>query len=242
MAFWKEQAERLTWEKPFTEVLDWSDKPHAKWFADGTLNVAVNCVDRHVDAGLGDRVAIHWEGEPGDSRSITYAELKSEVCKAANALISLGLQTGDRVAIYLPMIPEAVFSMLACARLGLPHTVIFGGFSAEAIRSRVADSEAKLIITADGQYRRGQAVSLKEAVDAAADTPDSTVQNVLVVSGPAIEVTLARPRRLVARTGRQPVRPAHRRGIRRRDTRCSCSTRPARRASRRASCTPRAAT
>ena len=188
-AFWKEQAERLTWEKPFTEVLDWSDKPHAKWFADGTLNVAVNCVDRHVDAGLGDRVAIHWEGEPGDSRSITYAELKSEVCKAANALISLGLQTGDRVAIYLPMIPEAVFSMLACARLGLPHTVIFGGFSAEAIRSRVADSEAKLIITADGQYRRGQAVSLKEAVDAAADTPDSTVQNVLVVQRTNYQVT-----------------------------------------------------
>ena len=180
-AFWAEQARRLTWSKPFTQVLDWSDAPHAKWFADGTLNVAYNCVDRHVEAGLGDRVAIHWEGEPGDSRAITYAELQREVSKTANALLSLGLQTGDRVAIYLPMLPEAVFSMLACARLGLTHTVIFGGFSAEAIRSRVADSEAKLVITADGQYRRGQPVSLKDAVDAAVADPDSTVQRVLVV-------------------------------------------------------------
>jgi len=186
--FWREQAERLTWATPFTQVLDWSDKPHAKWFADGKLNVAVNCVDRHVDAGLGERVAIHWEGEPGDSRTITYAELQREVCKTANALLSLGLQTGDRVAIYLPMIPEAVFSILACARLGMPHTVIFGGFSAEAIRSRVADSEAKLVITADGQYRRGAAVSLKEAVDVAAEAPDSTVRNVLVVNRTGYQV------------------------------------------------------
>ena len=138
-------------------MLDWSDAPHAKWFADGKLNVAVNCVDRHVDDGFGDQVAIHWEGEPGDTRTITYAELKDEVCQAANALVSLGLSTGDRVAIYLPMIPEAIFSMLACARLGLPHSVVFAGFSAEALRSRIADAQARLVITADGQYRAGRA-------------------------------------------------------------------------------------
>ncbi|WP_111767899.1 acetate--CoA ligase [Nakamurella deserti] len=188
-AFWTEQARRLTWSTPFTEVLDWSDAPHARWFADGQLNVAYNCVDRHVEAGNGDRVAIHWEGEPGDTRTITYADLQREVSKTANALAGMGLTTGDRVAIYLPMIPEAVFSMLACARLGLTHTVIFGGFSAEAIRSRVADSEAKLVITADGQYRRGTPVSLKEAVDNAVGTDDSPVQNVLVVRRTGIDIT-----------------------------------------------------
>ncbi len=188
-AFWAAEARRLTWATPFSTVLDWSDAPHAKWFADGTLNVAHNCVDRHVEAGNGDRVAIHWEGEPGDSRTITYRDLQQEVAKAANALNSLGLTAGDRVAIYLPMIPEAVFSMLACARLGLTHTVIFGGFSAEAIRSRVADSAAKLIITADGQYRRGAPVSLKDAVDQAVAADGSTVQQVLVVRRTGIDVT-----------------------------------------------------
>ncbi|MEP6980800.1 MAG: AMP-binding protein, partial [Nakamurella sp.] len=188
-AFWSDEARRLTWATPFTTALDWSDAPHARWFADGTLNVAHNCVDRHVEAGHGDRVAIHWEGEPGDSRTITYADLQKEVCRTANALSALGLTTGDRVAIYLPMIPEAVFSMLACARLGLTHTVIFGGFSAEAIRSRVADSEAKLIITADGQYRRGAPVSLKDAVDAAVAADDSPVRQVLVVRRTGIDVT-----------------------------------------------------
>jgi acetyl-CoA synthetase len=188
-AFWAEQARRLTWSTPFTEVLDWSDAPHAKWFADGKLNVAHNCVDRHVEAGNGDRVAIHWEGEPGDTRTITYADLQKEVSKTANALAGLGLTTGDRVAIYLPMIPEAVFSMLACARLGLTHTVIFGGFSAEAIRSRVTDSEAKLIITADGQYRRGTPVTLKDAVDVAVADDDSPVQQVLVVRRTGIDIS-----------------------------------------------------
>ncbi len=188
-AFWSEQGRRLSWSTPFSEVLDWSDAPHARWFADGTLNVAYNCVDRHVEAGNGDRVAIHWEGEPGDTRTITYADLQREVSRTANALSELGLQTGDRVAIYLPMIPEAVFSMLACARLGLTHTVIFGGFSAEAIRSRVADSEAKLVITADGQYRRGTPVSLKDAVDQAVDAADSPVQHVLVVRRTGIDIT-----------------------------------------------------
>ena len=164
LAFWAKQAERLHWDTPFTEVLDWSDAPFAKWFVGGKLNVAYNCVDRHVEAGNGDRVAIHWEGEPvGDSRSITYAELQAEVCKAANALTDLGLVAGDRVAIYMPMVPEAVVSMLACARLGLMHSVVFGGFSAAALRARVEDAEAKLVITTDGQYRRGTAHSQRMA-------------------------------------------------------------------------------
>jgi len=186
-AFWAEQAKRLDWVEPFSQVLDFSDAPHAKWFADGRLNVAVNCVDRHVQAGHGDQVAINWEGEPGDSRVITYADLKDEVCKAANALSSLGLQAGDRVAIYLPMIPEAIFSMLACARLGLTHSVVFGGFSAEALRSRIVDASAKLVITADGQYRRGASLPLKAAVDEAV-SGDTPVQNVLVVRRTGTEV------------------------------------------------------
>ena len=135
LAFWAKQANRLSWATPFTEVLDWSEAPFAKWFADGKLNVAYNCVDRHVEAGHGDRVAIHWEGEPvGDSRSLTYSDLQAEVCKAANALTDLGLVAGDRVAIYMPMIPEAVVAMLACARLGVMHSVVFAGFTAKALR------------------------------------------------------------------------------------------------------------
>jgi acetyl-CoA synthetase len=188
-AFWAEQANRLSWSTPFTQVLDWSAAPHAKWFADGKLNVAYNCVDRHVEAGNGDTVAIHWEGEPGDTRTITYAELQQEVAKTANALASLGLQAGDRVAIYLPMIPEAVFSMLACARLGLAHSVVFAGFSAEALRSRIGDAQARVVITADGQYRRGTAVPLKNAVDEAVEADDSPVEKVLVVRRTGIDIT-----------------------------------------------------
>ncbi|EWM14571.1 acetate--CoA ligase [Kutzneria sp. 744] len=179
-AFWAEQAERLSWATKWDQVLDWSGAPFAKWFVGGKLNVAYNCVDRHVESGHGDQVAIHWVGEPGDTRTITYADLKREVSKAANALLSLGLEAGDRVAIYMPMVPEAIFSMLACARLGLVHSVVFGGFSAEALRSRIDDAAAKLVITTDGQYRRGNPVSLKAAVDeAVAKTP--TITNVLVV-------------------------------------------------------------
>jgi acetyl-CoA synthetase len=179
-AFWAKQAERLHWETRWSQVLDWSGAPFAKWFVGGRLNVAYNCVDRHVESGHGDQVAIHWVGEPGDTRTITYNDLKAEVSKTANALTSLGLVAGDRVAIYLPMVPEAIFSMLACARLGLVHSVVFGGFSAEALRSRIEDAEAKLVITTDGQYRRGNPVSLKAAVDeAVAKTP--TIANVLVV-------------------------------------------------------------
>jgi acetyl-CoA synthetase len=191
LAFWAEQAGRLSWDTPFTEVLDWSEAPFAKWFVGGKLNVAYNCVDRHVEAGLGDRVAIHWEGEPvGDSRSLTYSELLAEVSKAANALTDLGLVAGDRVAIYMPMVPEAIVAMLACARLGAMHSVVFAGFSATALRARIEDAEAKMVITTDGQYRRGKAVSLKEAVDEASADRDgvtSPVEHVLVVRRTGID-------------------------------------------------------
>ncbi|MGN6415252.1 acetate--CoA ligase, partial [Flexivirga sp.] len=180
LGFWAKQAERLTWDTPFEEVLDWSNPPFAKWFVGGKLNAAYNCLDRHVEAGNGVRVAYYFEGEPGDTRTITYAQLKDEVCKAANALIELGVKTGDRVAIYMPMIPETVIAMLACARLGAPHTVVFGGFSASALRDRIIDCEAHIVITADGGNRKGKPSALKPAVDEAlTECPD--VRNVLVV-------------------------------------------------------------
>ncbi|MFF1573993.1 acetate--CoA ligase [Leifsonia sp. NPDC058292] len=181
LGFWADQARELHWHKPFTRTLDWTNPPFAKWFDDGELNVAYNCLDRHVIAGNGDRVAIHWEGEPGDSRTITYAELTAEVKKAANLLTSLGIRAGDRVAIYLPMIPEAVIAMLAVARLGAVHSVVFGGFSAESLRSRIDDAEAKLVITADGGWRKGKVFPLKNAVDAALANGQTTVEHVLVV-------------------------------------------------------------
>jgi acetyl-CoA synthetase len=182
LRFWADQArELLTWTTPFTQTLDWSNPPFAKWFADGTLNVAFNCLDRHVDAGNGDRVAFHWEGEPGDTRTVTYAQLTAEVKRAANVLLSLGVRQGDRVAIYLPMIPEAVVAMLAVARIGAVHSVVFGGFSAESLRARIDDASAKLVITADGGWRKGKVVPLKPAVDAALSDGKSAVQNVLVV-------------------------------------------------------------
>lgn len=180
LGFWAEQARRLTWATEPTETLDWSNPPFAKWFADGKLNVAYNCVDRHVEAGNGDRVAIHFEGEPGDSRAITYAELKDEVSRAANALTELGVGKGDRVAVYLPMIPEAAVAMLACARIGAAHSVVFGGFSADAIAARIQDADAKVVITADGGYRRGKPSALKPAVDDAVSRIPS-VEHVLVV-------------------------------------------------------------
>ena len=180
-AFWANQArERLSWSTPFTKTLDW-DLPFAKWFEDGELNVAYNCVDRHVEAGNGDRVAYHWIGEPGDTRTITYADLQREVSKAANALRELGVEKGDRVAIYMPMIPELPVAMLACARIGAPHTVVFGGFSAEALSGRINDCGAKVLITADGGWRRGKKVGLKHHADeAVASTP--SIESVIVVS------------------------------------------------------------
>jgi len=182
LGFWAEQARRLTWETEPTETLDWTNPPFAKWFKDGRLNVAYNCVDRHVEAGLGDRVAIHFEGEPGDTRAITYADLLREVSKAANALTELGVQAGDRVAIYMPMIPETVVAMLACARIGAPHSLVFGGFSADALATRIQDADARVVITADGGYRRGKPSALKPAVDEALTRPGTeNVRSVLVV-------------------------------------------------------------
>ena len=182
-AYWASRAQQLQWTKPFTETLDWSNPPFAKWFADGELNVAANCLDRHVAAGLGDRVAIHFEGEPGDTRSITYAELTHEVKRAANMLTSLGVEAGDRVAIYMPMIPEAVIAMLAVVRLGAAHSVVFGGFSAESLRARIDDAKAELVITADGGFRKGRVSALKPTVDDALNLHGggSTVERVLVV-------------------------------------------------------------
>ncbi|WP_188188674.1 acetate--CoA ligase [Nonomuraea sp. SYSU D8015] len=180
LAFWERAAERLTWAKRWDKTLEWN-APFAKWFIGGELNVAYNCVDRHVEEGRGDKVAYYWEGEPdGDTRTLTYNDLKTEVSKAANALQELGVGKGDRVAIYMPMIPELPIAMLACARIGAIHSVVFGGFSASALKSRIDDADAKLVITADGGYRRGKPSALKPTVDeAVAECPQ--VEHVLVV-------------------------------------------------------------
>jgi acetyl-CoA synthetase len=180
LAFWEAQAARLQWDRGWDQVLDWQP-PFAKWFVGGELNVSVNCLDRHVDAGRGDRVAYHWVGEPeGERATITYAELLERVSQCAHALTELGVEEGDRVCIYLPMIPEAAVAMLACARIGAAHSVVFGGFSAQALVDRITDAEAKVVITADGGYRRGAASALKPAVDEAVARCPS-VQHVLVV-------------------------------------------------------------
>ncbi|WP_426509283.1 acetate--CoA ligase [Dactylosporangium sp. McL0621] len=187
LAFWEQQAHRLSWAKEWDQVLDWSDPPFAKWFVGGQLNVAYNCLDRHIEAGRGDKVAIHFEGEPGDTRTITYADLHRSVCQAANTLTDLGIVAGDRVAIYLPMIPEAAVAMLACARIGATHSVVFGGFSADALSGRIDDASAKLVITADGGFRRGKPSGLKSIVDeAVARTP--SIEKVLVVRRTGQEV------------------------------------------------------
>ena len=179
-AFWADLArQKLRWMEPFSRTLSW-EPPFARWFEDGRLNVTDNCLDRHVEAGLGDKVAYHWIGEPGDTRTLTYADLHREVQRAANALLELGIRSGDRVAIYMPMIPELPIAMLACARIGAPHTVVFGGFSAEALASRIDDAQARLLITADGGWRRGRPVDLKSAADEALEQTTS-VEHVLVV-------------------------------------------------------------
>ena len=179
LAFWDMQAKNLKWDQPWTQTLQW-DAPYAQWFVGGTLNASVNALDRHVEQGLGDRVAFYFEGEPGDTRTITYAQLLIEVKKAANALTELGITSGDRVAIYMPMIPEAAIAMLACARIGAPHSVVFGGFSADALLSRIQDADAKLVITADGGFRKGSPFALKPAVDEALKGKHN-VAHVLVV-------------------------------------------------------------
>ncbi len=178
--FWARQAGALLrWSTEWDTILDWQ-LPYAKWFVGGELNVADNCLDRHVEAGNGDKVAIHWEGEPGDTRTITYADLLTEVSKFANVLTGLGVAKGDRVMIYLPMIPEAAVAMLACARIGAPHSVVFGGFSAQSVADRIDDAAAKVVVTADGGYRRGEVFPLKPAVDEAVEKT-SSIEHVVVV-------------------------------------------------------------
>jgi acetyl-CoA synthetase len=180
LAFWERQARRLDWAKEWDGVLDWSNPPFAKWFVGGELNMAYNCLDRHIAAGRGEKVAYHWEGEPGDTRTLTYADLHRSVCQAANALTDLGVRAGDRVAIYLPMIPELPIAMLACARIGATHSVVFGGFSKDALAGRIRDASAKVVITADGGYRRGNPSALKPTVDESVRECPS-VEHVLVV-------------------------------------------------------------
>ncbi|HLB53822.1 MAG TPA: AMP-binding protein, partial [Gemmatimonadales bacterium] len=179
LGFWEEQARTLDWITPWAKVLEW-ELPHAKWFVGGKLNVSVNCLDRHLNGPRRNKAALIWEGEPGDQRTLTYWQLAREVNRAAGALRRLGVQRGDRVAIYLPMIPEAAIAMLACARIGAVHSVVFGGFSAESLRDRINDAKAVALITADGGYRRGQVVPLKRFADEAlADCP--SIRNVIVV-------------------------------------------------------------
>ena len=189
-AFWARQArELLTWDQDFHTTLEW-DLPFAQWFVGGTLNMTTNCLDRHVDAGRGDRIAYFWEGEPGDTREITYAELLDEVSRFANVLKGLGLKRGDRVAVYMPMIPELPVAMLACARIGVAHSVIFGGFSPDSIVDRCEDAEARLVITADAGYRRGEPSALKVNVDAALDAGAPSVEHVVVVNRCDTDVTM----------------------------------------------------
>jgi acetyl-CoA synthetase len=177
--FWADRAAELEWFKPWKKILDWK-APHAKWFVGGKLNASVNCLDRHVRTERRNKVALLWEGEPGDRRALSYWELYRDVNRFGNVLLSLGVKKGDRVAIYLPMIPEAVVAMLACARIGAPHSVVFGGFSAESLRDRINDAQAKVLVTADFGYRRGQKVPLKKAADEAIDACPS-IERVVVV-------------------------------------------------------------
>ena len=193
--FWAEQASALTWQKPWDTVLDWSNAPFAKWFEGGKINAAENCLDRHVAAGKGDDIAIHWVGEPGDKRDLTFSELLADTCRFANALKAEGIKAGDRVLVYMPMVPEAAVAMLACARIGAVHSVVFGGFSATSIKDRLEDSEATAIITADGGWRRGSVVPLKENVDEALQGYDG-VDKVFVLRRCENEVTMVEGRDL----------------------------------------------
>src|SRR6266498_2300590 len=179
IGFWVTQARRLTWAKEWDQALDWSNPPFAKWFVGGQLNVAYNCLDRQIEAGRGSKAAIYWVGEPGDTRCLTYADLHRMTCQAANTLTDLGVRPGDRVAIYMPMIPEAAVAMLACARIGATHSVVFGGFSVDALSDRNNDAKSKLVITTDGGWRRGKVVPLKANVDAALEK-SPTVEKCIV--------------------------------------------------------------
>src|ERR1700730_7117618 len=192
-AFWAAEARELHWDEPFTTVLDDSNPPFYKWFTDGKLNVSYNCLDRHVEAGRGERVAFHWAGEEGEQRAITYAELHRDVQLLANALKSLGVDKGDIVGIYLPMIPEVVVAMLACARIGAPHNVVFGGFAPEAVKERMEVSHAKALITVDGARRKGKTAPVKAAVDAVMDDLES-LETIVVVRHTGIDAPMTQPR------------------------------------------------
>ena len=190
-AFWAELAQQeLDWFEPWKTVLDWQP-PTAQWFTGGKLNISHNCLDRHLTTWRKNKAALIWEGEPGDSRTLTYAQLHREVCQMANVLKELGVEKGDRVGIYMPMIPEAAIAMLACARIGAPHSVVFGGFSAEALRDRLVDAEAKVVITADGGFRKDKAIALKEQVDSAlANQAAPSVKHVLVVQRTKADISM----------------------------------------------------
>ena len=190
-AFWAEMAQELEWSRPWDRILEWTP-PHAKWFTGGRLNASVNCIDRHIRGPRRNKAALVWEGEPGDRRTLTYWDLYCEVNRCANALRRLGVKRGDRVAIYLPLIPEAAIAMLACARIGAPHSVVFGGFSPESLRDRINDAEATVLITADGGFRRGQVVPLKRNADEALQSTP-TIRHVVVVM------------RGIPTTGQQPI-------------------------------------
>ena len=237
--FWEQQAEALDWEQKWDQVLDWSDPPNAKWFVGGKLNVAENCVDRHVEDGNGDRVAFHWRGEEGEEEKITYADLHRDVQKFANALKDVGVEKGDVVGIFLPMIPEVVVAMLACARIGAIHNVVFGGFSAESVKERIEFSEAKTLITVDGARRKGKTAPIKETVD---EVIGDLVDTIVVVERSHNDAPMKEGRdhsyaALLekATTSARPSRWTPR-------TRSTSSTRRARRPSPRASCTRPAAT
>ncbi len=209
-AWWDRHARALDWDEPWHTVLDWSDKPFAKWYVGGKLNASYNCIDRHVAAGLGDRVAFYWRGEEGEELAITYAGLLDQVQRAANALTELGVRPGDVVGIYLPMIPEVVVAMLACARIGAPHNVVFGGFSVEAVRDRMEESEAKVLITTDGARRRGKTVAVKRELDGMLGTLPQ-MAHVLVVRHTGAECPMAAGRDLdwdAALAAADPVAPA----------------------------------
>src|ERR1700724_125447 len=186
--FWAVQALALDWTHEWHSILEW-DLPFARWFVGGKLNVAYNCLDRHVEAGHGAQVAFHWEGEPGNSRTVTYGDLLEETCRVANALRSFGVEKGDRVAIYMGMVPETAAAMLACARIGAPHSVVFGGFTAQSLKDRINDAQAKVLVTADGAWRRGVVVALKDIADeAVAGSP--SIEHVLVLRRTANDVTM----------------------------------------------------
>ena len=238
--WWASWAEKLDWAEPWNKVLEWN-APWAKWFVGGKLNVSHNCLDRHVDAGIGDRVAYFWEGEDGERRTITYADLLEMTKRFANVLKELGVERDDRVAIYLPMIPEAVAAMLACARIGAPHSVVFGGFSAEAVKDRINDCEAKVLVTADFSLRRGKPLPMKESIDGVLGECPS-IKHVVVVRRTGGEIGWTEGRDV---WWHERSKPPRRTAPRSRSTpsRCStCSTRRAPRRSRRASSTPAAAT